>query len=88
MDILSIIPDINIYGIDINISNVIKKLKEVKDKFATYKKQFKSDDETYESYITQFDSLKGSIYEFDTISQLICDTFENIKRRIRQKRLY
>ena len=65
LDILSIIPDINIYGIDINISYVIKKLKEVKDKFATYKKQFKSDDETYESYITQFDSLKGSIYEFD-----------------------
>lgn len=73
LDILSIIPDINIYGIDINISNVIKKLKEVKDKFATYKEQFKSVDKTSELYITKFDSLKGSIYEFDTISQLICD---------------
>ena len=81
LDILSIIPDINIYGIDINISNVIKKLKEVKDKFATYKKQFKSDDETYESYITQFDSLKGSIYEFDTISQLICDIIREYKKK-------
>ena len=81
LDILSIIPDINIYGIDINISNVIKKLKEVKDKFATYKKQFKSDDETYESYITQFDSLKGSIYEFDTISQLICDIIREYKKQ-------
>ena len=81
LDILSIIPDINIYGIDINISYVIKKLKEVKDKFATYKKQFKSDDETYESYITQFDSLKGSIYEFDTISQLICDIIREYKNK-------
>ena len=63
------------------ISNVIKKLKEVKDKFATYKKQFKSDDETYESYITQFDSLKGSIYEFDTISQLICDIIREYKKK-------
>lgn len=73
LDILSIIPDINIYGIDINISNVIKKLKKVKDKFAAYKEQFKSVDKTSELYITKFDSLKGSIYEFDTISQLICD---------------
>lgn len=81
MDILSIIPDINIYGIDINISNVIKKLKEVKGKFATYKEQFKSIDKTSELYITKFDSLKGSIYEFDTISQLICDIIREFKKK-------
>ena len=46
LDILSIIPDINIYGIDINISNVIKKLKNIKAKFETYKEQFKSVDKT------------------------------------------
>ena len=80
LDILSIIPDINIYGIDINISNVIKKLKKVKDKFATYKEQFKSVDKTSELYITKFDSLKGSIYEFDTISQLICDIIREYKK--------
>ena len=81
LDILSIIPDINIYGIDINLSNVIKKLKEVKDKFATYKEQFKSIDKTSELYITKFDSLKGSIYEFDTISQLICDIIREYKKK-------
>ena len=81
LDILSIIPDINIYGIDINISNVIKKLKEVKDKFATYKEQFKSIDKTSELYITKFDSLKGSIYEFDTISQLIYDIIREFKKK-------
>ena len=81
LDILSIIPDINIYGIDINISNVIKKLKKVKDKFATYKEQFKSVDKTSELYITKFDSLKGSIYEFDTISQLICDIIREYKKQ-------
>lgn len=81
LDILSIIPDINIYGIDINISNVIKKLKEVKDKFASYKEQFKSIDKTSELYITKFDSLKGSIYEFDTISQLICDIIREFKKK-------
>ena len=81
LDILSIIPDINIYGIDINISNVIKKLKEVKGKFATYKEQFKSIDKTSELYITKIDSLKGSIYEFDTISQLICDIIREFKKK-------
>ena len=81
LDILSIIPDINIYGIDINISNVIKKLKEVKDKFTTYKEQFKSADKTSDLYITKFDALKGSIYEFDTISQLICDIIREYKKQ-------
>lgn len=81
LDILSIIPDINIYGVDINISNVIKKLKEVKDKFATYKEQFKSVDKTSELYITKFESLKGSIYEFDTISQLICNIILEYKKQ-------
>lgn len=81
LDILSIIPDINIYGVDINISNVIKKLKEVKDKFATYKEQFKSVDKTSELYITKFESLKGFIYEFDTISQLICDIILEYKKQ-------
>ncbi|KAA3233366.1 hypothetical protein F1971_14455, partial [Akkermansia sp. BIOML-A40] len=81
LDILSIIPDINIYGIDINISNVIKKLKNIKAKFETYKEQFKSVDKTSELYITKFDSLKGSIYEFDTISQLICDIIQEYKKK-------
>lgn len=86
-DILSIIPDINIYGIDINISNVIKKLKKVKDKFSAYKEQFKSVDKTSELYITKFDSLKGSIYEFDTISQLICDIIREYKRQYLSKQV-
>ena len=60
---------------------MIKKLKKVKDKFAAYKEQFKSVDKTSELYITKFDSLKGSIYEFDTISQLICDIIREYKRQ-------
>ncbi len=81
LDILSIIPDINIYGIDINICNVIKKLKNIEAKFDTYKEQFKSVDKTSELYINKFDSLKGSIYEFDTISQLICDIIQEYKKK-------
>lgn len=81
LDILSIIPDISIYGVDINISNVINKIKEIKSKFDTYKEQFKADDKTAELYITTFNNLKGSIYEFDTISQLICDIILEYKKQ-------
>ena len=73
LDVIDLIPKINVYGVDISISSVIKKIKNIKDKFDKYKEQFKSANKTSELYITKFDSLKGSIYEFDTISQLICD---------------
>lgn len=86
-DILSIIPDINIPGFDINICNVIKKIKEVKDKFDAYKEPFMSVDKTSELYITQFDSLKGTIYEFDTISQLICDIIQKYKEQHSDKKV-
>lgn len=52
---------------------MLSKNKKHKDKFDKYKEQFKSVDKTSELYITKFDSLKGSIYEFDSISQLIHD---------------
>ena len=73
LDVIDLIPKINVYGVDISISSVIKKIKNIKDKFDKYKEQFKSVDKTSELYITKFDSLKGSIYEFDSISQLIHD---------------
>lgn len=87
LDILGIIPDINIYGVDIKISSVIKKLKKVKDKFDAYKEQFVSADKTSELYISKFDSIKGSIYEFDAISQLICDIIHEYKKQHPSKKV-
>lgn len=87
LDILGLIPDINICGVDINISNVIEKLREIKDKFDKYKQEFASVDKTSEEYITKFDSLKGSIYEFDTISQLICDIIREYKKQYPSKQV-
>ena len=86
-NILSVIPDINFYGVDINITSVIKKLKEVKNKFDTYKERFVSVDKTSELYITQFEALKGSIYEFDAISQLICDIIHEYKAKCSSKKV-
>ena len=87
LDILGLIPDINICGVDINIGNVIEKLGEIKDKFDKYKQEFTSDDKASELYITKFDSLKGSIYEFDTISQLICDIICEYKKQNSSKQV-
>ncbi|MFV0587087.1 P-loop NTPase fold protein [Bacteroides reticulotermitis] len=79
-DILSLIPDISVCGVDINIGNVISKLKKIKQKFDKYKEQFEPTDKTSETFVTHFKDLKGSIYEFDTISQLICDIILNFKK--------
>lgn len=87
LDILGIIPDISIYGVDIKISNVIKKLKEIKRKFDLYKEQFETDDKTSELYITEFDDMKGSIYEFDAISQLICDIILEYRKQKSNKQV-
>lgn len=87
LDILDIIPDISVFGVDINISNVIKKIKVIKGKFDKYEEQFKADDKTAELFITKFDNLKGSIYEFDTISQLICDIILEYKKQKTNKQV-
>lgn len=44
-------------------------------------------DKTSELYITQFEALKGSIYEFDAISQLICDIIHEYKAKCSSKKV-
>ena len=87
LDVIDLIPKINVYGVDISISSAIKKIKNIKDKFDKYKQEFASVDKTSEEYITKFDSLKGSIYEFDTISQLICDIIREYKEQYPSKQV-
>lgn len=86
-DFLSLIPDINICGVDINIGNAIEKVRNIKKEFEKYKEQFNSEDKMSEVYITQFDTLKGSIYEFDPISQLICDIILEYKKQNTKKQV-
>lgn len=89
-DILEMTPDITLSvgtGIDIgiNIGNAIKKIREIKKKYEDRKK-----DETKDvpnDYIKSFDKLMGSIYEFDTISQLITEIIYEYKQNNPNKKV-
>ena len=87
-DIIDSIPDINLGVIS---SKVIKKplqnlIKNAR-KYKEYKKQIESCAEAtkVESFITAFGNYKGSIYEFDAITQLICSINLKIKKKYRKK---
>ncbi len=89
-DILEMAPDITLSagtGIDIgiNIGNAIKKIREIKKKYEDRK-----NDETKDvpnDYIKSFDKLMGSIYEFDTISQLITEIIYEYKQNNPNKKV-
>ena len=89
-DILEVTPDITLSvgtGIDIgiNIGNAIKKIREIKKKYEDRK-----NDETKDvpnDYIKSFDKLMGSIYEFDTISQLITEIIYEYKQNNPNKKV-
>lgn len=89
-DILEMAPDITLpvdAGIDIgiNIGNAIKKFREIIRKYKDWKK-----DETKDvpnDYIKSFDKLMGSIYEFDTISQLITEIIYEYKQNNPNKKV-
>lgn len=85
-DILTHLPlsDINLNSSDISLEKVklvLTGLKKLKDKFNNYKSsKFKTDKKKAEELIEKEDNIKGSIYEFDTISQLICDLIDQYRK--------
>lgn len=84
--IIDVIPNINLFGIDINIGNIIKKADSIKRKYETWKnKTTENDKDSSTNYIKSFESLKGSIYEFDAITQLICDIIKEYKNNHPEK---
>lgn len=87
-DILGVIPKVNFYGVDIDISNVIKKVKGIKSKYDKWKQNVtKTQQQSVDDYIDRFTKLNGSIYEFDAISQLICDIIKKYKQNYPNKKV-
>lgn len=87
-DILGVIPKVNFYGVDIDISNVIKKVKGIKNKYDKWKQNVtKTLQQSADDYIDRFTKLNGSIYEFDAISQLICDIIKEYKLNYPSKKV-
>ncbi len=85
LDLLSIIPDINVYGVDLKIGNVFEKIENIKNKFLDFKKHFKNEKEQSEDFVNLFKEKEGSIYEYDTLSQLICDLIINYRKNNKQE---
>ena len=88
LDILELIPSVNLLGIDINIGNVFKKTNDIKRKYEAWKKNIiENTKDKSNSYIEHFKGIKGSIYEFDAISQLICDIIKEYKNNNPDKKV-
>lgn len=88
LDILELIPDMNLYGIDIKVGNVIKKVRSIKEKYDSWKNEIaKTKSKMSDDYINRFNNLPRSIYEFDAISQLICDIISEYKNNNPNKKV-
>lgn len=87
-DILDLIPSINLYGFDINIGNVIRNIDRIKKKYRNWREEtIKTKQQLVDNYINQFTKKEGSIYEFDAISQLICDIIKEYKHNNPSKKV-
>lgn len=88
LDILELIPDMNLYGIDIKVGNVIKKVRSIKERYDSWKNEIaNTKSKMSDDYINRFNNLPGSIYEFDAISQLICDIISEYKNNNQNKKV-
>lgn len=88
LDILELIPDMNLYGIDIKVGNVIKKVRSIKEKYDAWKNEIaKTKSKMSDDYINRFNNLSGSIYEFDAVSQLICNIISEYKNNNQNKKV-
>lgn len=88
LDTLELIPDMNLYGIDIKVGNVIKKVRCIKEKYDAWKNEIvKTKSKMSDDYINHFNNLPGTIYEFDAVSQLICDIINEYKNNSQNKKV-
>ncbi len=87
-DILNSIPNFNIAGLGTDtLKEPIAYLLKNIEKFRDYETKIKelSESNQAETFINEFDNYKGSIYEFDVISQTICKIVQQIKAREENK---
>lgn len=84
LDLLEVVPNINLSGIDVSLSAigvVAKACVKIKNQFKEYKSKLKTKDRIAEEAIESIYNEKGSIYEFDLVSQLICDLIDEYRNK-------
>lgn len=84
IELLELVPDINLDGADISlsaISTVTKSWLKIKEKFDKNKSKYKNESQIAETIVEDTINQKGSIYEFDVVSQLICDLIDQYRKK-------
>lgn len=80
-NLIQIIPQFNLCGLEIDLGNIYKGLKSIISGYKEWEKKIKEiDKEKADKFIKDFDLQKGSIYEFDAISQLIYNIISDYKK--------
>ena len=90
IELLELVPDINLDGADISlsaISTVSKTWLKIKEKFNKYKSKYKSQGQIAENIVENTVNEKGSIYEFDVVSQLICDLIDQYRKKYNRRKV-
>ena len=85
-NLIQIIPQFNFCGLDINLGNIYKGIKSISDGYKEWEKKINEiEEEKAGKFIKDFNYRKGSINEFDTISQLIYNIISEYKRSTKKK---
>lgn len=90
IELLELVPDINLNGTDISlsaISSATKMLSKFKKKLEDYKSKYQSEGKIAENIIESTVNQKGSIYEFDIASQLICDLIDQYRKKHNRRKI-
>lgn len=81
-NLIQIIPQINFCGLDINLGNIYKGIKNINDGYKEWEKGIsETEEEKADKFVKGFNYRKGSINEFDVISQLIYNIISDYKKR-------
>jgi len=83
-DLISFIPDINVYGINVSVKSLFENIGKINSKLKQYKESL-NNEEVITEFVNGIDT-KG-IYEFDPISQLICDLVDKYRNGNKDKKV-
>lgn len=85
-NLIQIIPQFNFCGFDIDLGNIYKGIKSISDGYKEWEKKInETEEEKAHKFIKDFNYRKGSINEFDTISQLIFNIISHYKKSSKKK---
>jgi len=84
-NLIDVLPSVDIGHIRIEPGKVVKSIKKLRSDFTAYAKPFENDEKKSDDFVNSFSNVKGGIYEFDPVSQLICAINNKLRRKLSKK---